>query len=119
MVLKCLATPNAFRGITDDAHVSMQAGIWGFLQRSVRNIQRLIRAVAEQPVREHHVEVLKARGIEGIAEEHGDAAEMEIIRLQRDLLMKSSATVTAHLLFNRLGEDMRSDDVRGKYIIGQ
>ena len=80
--------------------------------------QRLIRAVAEQPVREHHVEVLKARGNEGIAEEHGDAAEMEIIRLQRDLVMESLAAVTAHLLSNRLGEDLRSDDVRRKYIIG-
>ena len=75
------------------------------------NAERLAREKAEETARQHHVEVLKARRNEAVANEHCEAAEAEIGRLQMDLSMERSAIAAAGLLSTRLREDLNQAEI--------
>ena len=56
------------------------------------NDERLAKEEAEERARQHQNEILKARRNEATANEHCDAAETEIIRLQQDLSTEQTTT---------------------------
>ncbi len=75
------------------------------------NNERVAREKAEETVRRHQVEVLKARRSEAVANEHCEAAETEIISLQMDLSTERSALAAAGLLSTGLQEDLRQAEI--------
>ena len=72
------------------------------------NAERIARQEAEESTRRHRAEILKLKRNETIANEHCEAAESEIISLQRDLSTERSATKAAGLLSHRLREDLKT-----------
>ncbi len=81
------------------------------VEEAKTNNERLAREKAEETVRLHQVEVLKARRNEAVANEHCEAAEAEIGRLQADLSMERSAVAAAGILSTRLQEDLRQAEI--------
>lgn len=76
------------------------------VQEGKTNAERLARQEAEEITRQHRAEVLEANRGETIANEHCDAAESEVLRLQRDLSTERSATLARDLLLCQLREDL-------------
>ena len=75
--------------------------------------ERLARQAAEETTRQHRAEVLKLRRNEATANQHCEAAESEVINLQRELSTERSAAVTAGIHSNRLREDIRQAEANG------
>ena len=75
--------------------------------------ERLARQAAEETTRQHRAEVLKLRRNEATANQHCEAAESEVITLQRELSTERSAAVTAGIHSNRLREDIRQAEANG------
>lgn len=63
------------------------------IEESKTNAERLARHEAEAKTRQYCLEISKTKQREHIANEHCDAAESEVLRLQRDLSKERAATV--------------------------
>ena len=81
------------------------------------NNERTARQNAEATACHHRAEALEAKRKERIANEHCDAAELEVFRLQREMTTERCTIVTANRLLGQLREDLglaeanrRSDD---------
>ena len=75
--------------------------------------ERLGKQEAEETTRQHRAEFLKLRRNEAIANQHCEAAESEVINLQRDLSTERSAVVAAGQLSARLREELRQAEANG------
>lgn len=75
--------------------------------------ERLGKEEAEETTRQHRAEFLKLRRNEAIANQHCEAAESEVINLQRDLSTERSAVVAAGQLSARLREELCQAEANG------
>ena len=75
--------------------------------------ERLARQDAEEQIRQHRSDVLKAEKNEDIANKQCNAAEAEILQLQRRLSTERSATVAANILSGQLREDSQLAELDG------
>ena len=83
------------------------------------NAERLARQEAEEATRQHQIELLKAKQRETIANDHCDAAEVEVLRLQSELSAQCSARAAADLVLSQVGEDLRLAEHNGNTTFGQ
>lgn len=70
------------------------------------NDERTARQNAEATACHHRAEALEAKRKERIANEHCDAAELEVFRLQREMTTERCTIVTANRLLGQLREDL-------------
>lgn len=77
------------------------------------NAERLARQKAEEATRQHQIEVLEAKKKEAVANDHCDAAELEVLRLQSELSAQCSARAAADLVLSQLSEDLRLAELNG------
>ena len=68
--------------------------------------ERTARQNAEATACRHRAETLEAKRKEKVANEHCEAAEMEILRLQREMKTERCTTATANRLIDQLREDL-------------
>lgn len=83
------------------------------------NAELLARQEAEEAARQHQVQVLKAKQKETIANEHCDAAELEVLRLQSELSTQCSARAAADSVLSQLREDLSLAELNGNTTFGQ
>ena len=83
------------------------------------NAERLARQKAEQDTRQHQIDVLEAKQKETIANEHCDAAELEVLRLQSELSAQCSARAAADTVLSQVREDLRLAELNGNTTFGQ
>ena len=82
-------------------------------EESKTHAERLARQSAEETTRQQRAEAVKLRKNEAIANRHCEAAEAEVISLQKDLSTERSAAVTAGKLTARLRGELRQAEANG------
>ena len=70
------------------------------------NAERITRQNAEATACHYRAEALEAKRKEKVANQHCEAAETEIFRLQRDITTERCTTATANRLLSRVREDL-------------
>ena len=83
------------------------------------NVESLAKQEAEETSRQHRAEASKAKRKETIANKHCDAAEAEILKLQKDWSSERSAVVAADRLSCRLREDIGLAKLNEKVVLDQ